>query len=147
MDVLFTTPSMDDLILAFDDDGDDDDDKDGNVQLHVDVDRHSQFLDENIPSEGDPLTVEVAMNKFISNHLVIIMPLHNNANWVDKFFVTTWWLHSSNVCGSSMHYSWLNLWIPFIQHLYLRRLMMAYLTLKKAWRIGMKNAPPKNIKT
>jgi hypothetical protein len=31
--------------------------------------------------------------------------------------------------------------------LYLRRLMMAYLTLKKAWRIGMKNAPPKNIKT
>jgi hypothetical protein len=38
LDVLFTTPSMEDLILAFDDDGDDDDDdKDGEVQLHVDV--------------------------------------------------------------------------------------------------------------
>ncbi len=82
---------MDDLILAFDDDGDDD--KDGKVQLHVDVDRHSQFLDENIPSEGDPLTLEAAMNKFISNHLVIIVPLQNNANWVDKFFVTTRWLY------------------------------------------------------
>jgi hypothetical protein len=69
LDVLFTTPSMDDLILAF---NDDDDDKDGKVQLHVDVDEHSQFLDENIPSEDDPLIVEVAMNKFILNHLVII---------------------------------------------------------------------------
>jgi hypothetical protein len=59
---------MDDLILAFNDDGNDDDDKDGKVQLHVDVDRHSQFLDENIPSEDDPLTVEATMNKFILNH-------------------------------------------------------------------------------
>jgi hypothetical protein len=63
---------MDDLILAFDDDCDDDDDKDGKLQLHVDVDRHSQFLDENIPSEDDPVTIEVAMYKFISNHLIII---------------------------------------------------------------------------
>ncbi len=43
---------MDDLILAFDDDGDnddDDDDKDGEVKLHVDVGGCCQFSDENIP--------------------------------------------------------------------------------------------------
>jgi hypothetical protein len=53
-DVLFTTPSIDDFILVFNDDGDDDDDddddKDGEVQLNVDVGGYSQFFNENIPS-------------------------------------------------------------------------------------------------
>jgi hypothetical protein len=67
--VLFTTPSMDDLILASDDDGNDDvDDKDGEVQHHVDVDRCSQFPNENILSGDDLLIIEAAMNKSMTNH-------------------------------------------------------------------------------
>jgi hypothetical protein len=47
LDVLFTTPFKDDLILAFDDDGNgDDDDKDCEVQLHVDAGGYSQFPNE-----------------------------------------------------------------------------------------------------
>jgi hypothetical protein len=64
---------MDDLILASNDDGDgDDDNKDGEVQLHVDVSGCSQFLDENIPSGDDFLTVETTVNKSMTNHLMII---------------------------------------------------------------------------
>jgi hypothetical protein len=76
LDVLFTTPSMDDLILVSNDHGndhgDDGDDKDGEVDLHVDVGGYSQFLDENIPSGDDPLTIEVAMNRSVTNHLAIV---------------------------------------------------------------------------
>jgi hypothetical protein len=71
LDVLFTTPSIDDLILVFDDDGDYDDDKDGEVQLDVDVGGCSQFFYENIPSGDDLLTVEVVMDRSMTNHLRI----------------------------------------------------------------------------
>jgi hypothetical protein len=57
LDVLFTTPSINGLILA----SDDDDDKDGEVKLHFDVCGCFQFLNENIPSGDDLLTIEVAM--------------------------------------------------------------------------------------
>lgn len=63
LDVLFATSSMDDLILASDDDGNDDvDDNNGEVQLHVDVDGCSQFPNENILSGDDLLIIEAAMN-------------------------------------------------------------------------------------
>jgi len=72
LDVLFTTPSIDDLILVFDDgDDDDDDDKDGEIQLDADVGGCSQFFDENIPSGDDLLTIEVVMDRSITNHLAI----------------------------------------------------------------------------
>jgi hypothetical protein len=61
LDVLFTAPSIDYLILVFDDDDYDDDDKDGGVQPNVDVGGSSQIFDENIPSEVDLLIVEVTM--------------------------------------------------------------------------------------
>jgi hypothetical protein len=35
------------------------------------VGRYSQFLDENIPSGHDPLTIEVAVNRPMTNHLPI----------------------------------------------------------------------------
>jgi hypothetical protein len=69
LDVLFTTSSMNGLILASNDHGDDDDDdKDGEVQLHVDVCGCFQFPDENIPSGDDLLTIELAMNRSMKNH-------------------------------------------------------------------------------
>jgi len=68
LDVLFTTPSMNGLILASDDD---DDDKDGEVQLHVDVCGCFQFLNENIPSRDDHLTIETTMNRSMTNHEAI----------------------------------------------------------------------------
>jgi len=70
---------MDNLILAPNDD--DNDDKDGkDVQLHVDVGKHFQFLDENIPSGDDPLNVEVPMNKSMTNHSTMLKQLRKNAN-------------------------------------------------------------------
>jgi len=83
LDVLFTTPFKDDLILAFDDDGNDDY-KDCEGQLHVDVGECSQFPDENIPSGDGPLIVEMARNKSMTNQLVIVKAIAKNTNWVVK---------------------------------------------------------------
>jgi len=65
LDVLFTTPSMNGLA------SNDDDDRDGEVQLHVDVCGCFEFLNENIPSGDDLLTIETAMNRSMTNHEAI----------------------------------------------------------------------------
>ncbi len=71
LDVLFTIPFEDDLILASDDDGNGDY-KDCEVQLHVDVGGRSQIPYENIPSGDGLLIVEMAINKSMTNQLVIV---------------------------------------------------------------------------
>jgi hypothetical protein len=89
LDVLFTTPSMDDLILASNDDGDDEsDDKDGEVQLHVDVGGCSQSPDEKIPIGDDLWTIEVAMNRSMTNHLAITKAIVEECQLGGQFFVT-----------------------------------------------------------
>ncbi len=131
LDVLFSTPFKDDLILASNDDGDGDDDyKDCEVPLHVDVGGCSRFPDENITSGDDPLIVAVATNKSMTNQLVIAKSIAKECHLGGQIFCdhTTVILHQVYV--DTRHYDWLYLGTSFIQQLCLKRLMMAFLTLK-----------------
>ncbi len=131
LDVLFTTPFKDDLILASnDDDNDDDDYKDCEEQLHVDVGGCSQLPDENIPSGDDPLIVEVATNKSMKNQLMIAKAIANECQLGGQILCDHTIVILHQVYADTMHYDWLNLQTPFIQRLGLTRLMMAFLTLK-----------------
>jgi hypothetical protein len=130
LDVLFTTPFKYDLKLASDDDDNGDDDyKDCEVQLHVDVGGCSQFPGENTPSGDDPLIVEVATNKSMTNQLVIVKAIAKECQLGGQILCDHTMVILHQVYVDTMHYDWLNLWTPFIQQLCLKRLMMA-LTLK-----------------
>ncbi len=147
LDVLFTTPFKDDLILASNDDGNGNDNyKDCEIQLHVDVGGCSQFPDENIPSGDGPLIVEMATNKSMTNQLMIVKAIAKKYQLGGQIVCDHKTIILHQVYGNTMHYDWLNLLTPFIQWLCLKRLMMAFLTPKKTWRIGVKNIPLKNVR-
>lgn len=69
LSALFTRPIVDDLIVDIKDD-DDDDTNDGKGDMHVDMIGPSQPFDENM-QDDDPLTLEVAMNKSMKDHLIV----------------------------------------------------------------------------
>ncbi len=131
LDVLFSTPFKDDLILASNDDGDGDDDyKDCEVPLHVDVGGCSRFPDEKITSGDDLLIVEVATNKSMTNQLVIAKAIAKDCQLGGQIICDRTTIIFHQVYVDTMHYDWLYLGTSFIQRLCLKRLMMAFLTLK-----------------
>jgi hypothetical protein len=84
------------------------------------------------------LNVEAAMNMSMTNHLTIV-----------KATIEECQLASQILCDhviTIFHWMYVDifaLWLvklcaPFIQQLCLRRLMMAFLTLKNTWKIGVK---------
>jgi hypothetical protein len=90
----------------------------------------SQFPDENIPSGDGPLIVEMAMNKSMTNQLVIAKVIAKEYQLGGKILCDHTTIIFHQVYVDTMHYDWLNLLTPFIQWLCLKRLMMAFLTPK-----------------
>jgi len=88
----------------------------------------------------------VATNKSMTNQLVIVKAIAKECQLGGQILCdhTIVILHQAYV--DTMHYDWLYLGTSFIQWLCLKRLMMAFLTLKNIWRIGVKNIPPKNVR-